>query len=350
MITTALSNEEINVVNKILSYNLEDYGIVTATLIAVMYSNLYNRPKPNLINIFSIQPNLSDVNAVDQSLTYLISKGIFESNTFNQIEYLSTHPQMPHKLSEIFNDTEIIELLNSSIKRVSFFYDKGRMSHGNGFNRFLFFLSSAKESIIYPFCITKPYNHVMVPVLKECARQGIKIKFLIAGDYVAKKLYGTNSVADEWHTEFSDYKNVEIRTFSKIEFANLNECVFIDDRILTLNIFDPQIHRHLDGNMTEIINESGMELNIIHWYKDIFNHAWNESKIYGERKLIRLLKSEVLHNLTLIVLFSLLFIFIQNDYVRIFSSAIVGYFAKSLWNNTNETFKNLLEKFKKVFY
>ncbi len=333
---TSLTSEEHALINKIVSYDIANYDIITATILTVMYSNEFFRPKEDLIYILSLVPSLSNMGILKERVSFLINEGLLKTLLVQDIEICTIIDDLPSKLINIFNDESIKLQFEKSKKRIPFIINHGRLANGKGFINYLNYMSGAQRSIVYPILATHPYTST-IRIIKERASYGIKIRLLFANDDVAQELLGIRSTASLWYNELSQYENVEIRVYSNPSYAALHPCLFVDDRILTLNIYDPKTQRAHDGNMIDLICEPGMSLNVVDWYREKLEQAWNSSTKYGEAKIITFFKKRWLWYSFAILSCCITYIIINNynktaqnsiyELISNFLIGLIGYFA-----------------------
>lgn len=343
MVTTALTHEENQIISKLMSYNDDNIDIERATLLTVMYSHQYRREKDALIAILSLYPNLVNATILDENLNYYIKEKMLVIIIVNHLQYICVSNLLPQLLSTKYNDIELLNLFSNLRNKPIYIRDLGIVAKGDSYISFLLKLREAHESIFIPMLTTLPYQ-ATVEVLMEQAERGIKIKLLLANQNIAKELKGTVCRAEEWHSIFHKYKNVEIRIFSDKKVSRICTSSLIDDHILTLDIYDPIIHRSSEGNMLEFRNEFGSHLNIIEWLKEIFNDAWNNAKIYKESQIKRLIKSQTFFSIVAILVFFFLYIFLPFDILKGLCIAAIGYFIRIIWTIVEPILKKYKEK------
>ena len=71
---TSLTSEEHNAINKIVSYDINNYGVITATILTVMYSNEFFRPREDLMYVLALVPGLSNMTFLKEKVSFLLGR------------------------------------------------------------------------------------------------------------------------------------------------------------------------------------------------------------------------------------------------------------------------------------
>ena len=343
MVTTVLTYEENQIISRLVSYNDDELSIERATLLTVMYTHQFRREKDALIAMLSLHPNLSNKTILEENINFYLEEKILIEIIMNHLRYIIVSDSLPQILSSKYNDAELLDLFKGAVSKPIYFRDLGIVAVGDSYTSFLLKLREAHETILLPMLTTIPYKST-IDVLLEQAERGVKIKILLANQNISRCLKGTNSKADEWYSIFKKYRNVEIRIFSDIKVSRICTSSVIDDRILTLDIYDPNIHRSSEGHMLEFRNEYGSHLNIIEWLKDIFYDAWNNARIYKESSFKWLIKSKGFLSVIAIVIFVLLYILLSVELLKGLCLAAIGYFIRIIWTMLEPILKKYKNK------
>ena len=102
------------------------------------------------------------------------------------------------------------------------------------------------------------------------------MRILIASEKIARAYKKKGSVEELWRKEFENYRNIQIRVFEDDTVTELCSSVQVDN-ILRLDIYDSKRVRSLDGYLLEIRNDWNENINLIRWYTEKFDKAWENA-------------------------------------------------------------------------
>ena len=342
---------EEEIVNKVITTDITYYD---AAVSIILYFRDFVRPIDEIPTLLMrMIPSIKE-SEIKNALIWLERKGLIKYDNHTHYKMISIVDEFPEELERLSKVKGLASYLREAKdRRVEKVIVKelGKVGSGNNYDTFINILNSAQESIKYPILSTSPYPS-LTQTLKRMAEKGVKIYLLIGDNDIVKKIKGNTqrSHADEWYKEFEGIPNIKIKMFSDIESVDLCTSVLIDEKTLRLVIYDPITVTSLDGCLLEIRNQSGQKINIIKWYNNKFDTAWNlavKNKFWSiVRNIFSLLNLMVLVTITSIVY--LKYYFNVHPLLQELVLIVLGSSGSYVVINIYKMFKHKINKLKKA--
>lgn len=275
---TSLLREEDALIGR-LSHNGLSRG--AATLAVVMATRQHARPEKELLDIVLQYPGLENLAVAEGALRELRSLGWVENREIEDASLTAQAGDLRRQIAERLGDSYVAEVLatlranlDPSAARVV-----GPMNDEQVYSTYLELLRSAQTEICLPMLVTSS-RLSSVEILRERAQAGVRVKILVGAPNVVASIRGPTMRATaeerirEWVRIFAGLPSAEVRVSHEIEDMWLASCMAIDRRIVRLDIYDPEVQRSLQGIMLEFANPSGLNLNLVRVFVELFDQAW----------------------------------------------------------------------------
>jgi hypothetical protein len=288
--SASLTTEEWMIVNDLVRAGV---SAPSATLAIVMATREHSRPQTELADVVRQYQNLDSRTAAEQAIQDLLRRDwLSESESYGQY-LIKQAPNLRQLIADALGNTSVgdklLDLRASHEKGIRIV---GSMNDELVYSSYLDLLRGAQREICLPMLATSP-NLSSVPILKERAAKGVRIRILLGSPALVATLRGApmKSVAADaiagWEKHAKESKAIQIRIVHKPEHALLATCMLVDDTILRLDVYDPYNERSLQGVMVEFQSQPGARLNVIFWFREWFETAWRASQPTGRFGLLR---------------------------------------------------------------
>lgn len=253
-------------------------------LLFLMSIHKYYRSKKDLSTILYEYPQLDDKQKLEECIELCIKERYLSQKEIDGVSICFQSEENFQTFLKIIPSQEVVE--NIKKLRENYQHQKpfeyfgllsGAHSSGKVYTSFISRLKGAQKSIWLPMLNTAAHEET-IRVLKERASDGVKVYILMA-DYKCVVQYiraARRSNISDWINQLQNVKNVEIRIYRDIKYAQLASSVMIDDQILRLPIYDSCQQKSSDGHLIEF-NRIDAEVNIVRWVKSEMLRAWNDS-------------------------------------------------------------------------
>jgi hypothetical protein len=150
-------------------------------------------------------------------------------------------------------------------------------------------LRQAHTEIFLLMLVTSPAQ-TSLPILRERARAGVRIKLLLGDPELAAKLRGgvtkpfAQQQIDTWVSELGGNPSVEIRISDELEDLWLATSMIVDDHIVRIGVYDPDEQESRQGTLVHLESPQGLDLNLIRVCRRVFAEAWDRAIPAGRRK------------------------------------------------------------------
>ena len=264
---------------------LSNSGIsdVNAYVSIYVYFERYAKPLDELPEIiYLIAPNLLSPQKVQSAISWMVDNHLAEIKGHQGLgkNVLRVADDFPEKIEQMTRIKDIAQKLkNTYINSEPKMHVQPLGIVGRGqdnYARLLNNIKNARKSVKYAILTTEPYDST-AEVLENVARKGVKIQLLIANDKIATSYKQKKSVEKKWRERFNDVPNVVIKVFEDESVTELCTSVLIDNRSLHVVFYDPKLTRSLDGFLIEAENRLNEDLNIIKWFREKFDNAWDNT-------------------------------------------------------------------------
>jgi predicted transcriptional regulator len=279
--SAALSHHELRIVAELQRTGL---SLPVATLAVVMAIREHARPAPELTDIVRQYQHLENRATAEEAIGELRRLGwLVESESYG-LMLVHQAPDLVDKLADRLRQPELSvalrELRSTFERNVSVI---GPMKDKEVYQTFLEILRGAQSEICLPMLATSP-NMVVVQILQERARQGVRIRILLGSPKLVAKLRGetmTRVALDAihgWTQNASGISNIRLRISNSAEDMEIATCMSVDSRLLRFDIYDSLTQRSLQGIMIQVESPTGMELNLIKLFRRRFEESWTSAK------------------------------------------------------------------------
>jgi hypothetical protein len=279
---TSLEPEENAVITR-LTYSGLSRG--AATLAVVMVTRQHARPEKELLDIVLQYPGLENPAIAEGALRELRGLGWVLNRETENATLTRQVSDLTGRIGDRLNDPLVAERLSAlgpnldpAAARVV-----GPMNDERVYSSYLELLRSAQSQIFLPMLVTSTRLN-SVEILQERAKAGVRVKILVGAPNIVAAVRGetTRAMAEqrirEWRRIFSDLPSAEVRVSYAMEDMWLASSMMIDDRILRLDVYDPERQRSLQGIMLELVDPRGLDLNVVRIFVELFNQAWRRAR------------------------------------------------------------------------
>ena len=257
-----------------------------AALAVVMTTREHSRPESELIDIVRQYQWLESPKDAKDAIRHLKGNGWLTE----VISYGTTLVQA-NKLRTKIADTLGDESVKDALKQIRNVVDPyvsflGSMNDEDVYLSYLRLLETAHSEICLPMLATTP-NLESVPILKERASKGVKVRILLAAPNIVVQLRGETmrETAKQailgWTAHAASCQNIEVRVTHALLDTYLSTCMLIDGALLRFDVYDPHEQRSLQGEMIEFRSPEGLDLNIIRMFRFWFDSAWTNATPVG---------------------------------------------------------------------
>jgi len=277
----SLNGEEMRIVSDLHRNGL---SVRAATLAVAMVTREHSRPENELLDIVRQYQNLEDSTDSLQAIGELKKLGWLVKSEWYGQDFIQQAPNLRDKIGERLNDSKVAarlkELranLGSNIRFI------GPMNDKVAYTSYLDLLHGAQREICLPMLGTSP-NLSSVPIIKERARRGVRVRILLGSPDVVMEYRGRamRTVAEDaisgWSRHIEGIKQAELRISKSKEDMIIATCMSIDSRILRFDIYDPLQQRSLQGFLIEAESPPGFNLNLVDLFQRYFDSAWRAAQ------------------------------------------------------------------------
>jgi len=265
----------------------------SAVLAVVMVTRAHARPEDELVEIVRQYPGLETTWDAKTAIKDLRARGwLHVSGSYNS-ELVHQAADLRDKIaSEAGNPDISNQLLKMRANLEPYVSVIGAMNDKLVYSTFMSLLRNAQQSVCLPMLATTPYDET-VQILQDRARAGVRIRILLGTPSLVAKWRGetmrsiSESRIARWGELFRGYSTVEIRLSRDSEDMALATSVAIDENIVRLDVYDPQVQRSLEGVMIEIASPQGLQLNLNRIFHRLFEEAWSRSLPLGKLASLR---------------------------------------------------------------
>ncbi len=276
-----LTSDELEIVNQLLNHGLSRSQ---ATVAVAMVTREHMRPQTELIDILRQYQGLEIREDIVSAITDLRQKGWLEEYESYGLTLLRQSSDLRAKIAEVIGKKS----LKQTLARLRCIHDPvvsvvGSMTDEKAYSTYLDRLRRAQTDMCIPMLATTPALEAAA-VIKERARNGVKVRILLASTDVVCKLRGNTmrSVSLEslkgWAEHARAHSNIQLRVTSQQSDMRMASCALIDGRILRLDIYVHTTQRSLQGTMIEATTHNPHQLNIISMFQDMFDEAWDRAQ------------------------------------------------------------------------
>lgn len=316
-----------------------------AAILVLMYAREFCMARQSLIVFLSNYPYLDNRQYVSDGLDILLDKDylIKERNSISDFYKIKVNSNIIQMIETSYRD--VADLLKSSREKLECVRTFGKTNSNNNASLFYQRMQEAQNEICIVYIATEPYASTVSVLKSILTNSNIKIKLLIANNEICKKLRGVDSPAQKWYDELKEFNNFEIRIYSSMEATEIATSTLVDKNILRMTVFDTMKQRTADGEMLEITNTMGYEMNLIHMHYEKFNRLWDEAEIYKENKVIRFIKKPIFRDVGVCIVCFVFYLIIPNNRVsELLIPIIFGFFLEKVMEITQPRIKELIKR------
>lgn len=278
---TILSNDQQLLIEKI-SQPQTGISREEATVSIYLYFNRLAKPVGELKSIIAaVHPRLLSRETVGECLQWMKEHGL--ANEIFDRKLNMHYIEITAEFEDIMEEMTGIDGLADELKQA---YAKGTQKVcvkpkgvvgrvRENYTEMLEIMQHAEKRINYAVLTTEPYEDT-VRVLRNAANKGVEVRILVANEKLAQAYKKIGSVENLWKEEFRNNKNIHIRVFEDETVTELCSSVQVDN-ILRFDIYDPKRNRSLDGYLLEMRNGWKENINLIRWYEEKFDEAWDSA-------------------------------------------------------------------------
>lgn len=280
----SLSTQEHELAEKLVCSGMDK---TSAILAIVLCTREHARPEDELLDIVRQYPGLEDADRSRRAIADLKKREwLVESISYN-IRLLHQHENLRKMIAVQLNDSSVEAALSDlrSSKQL-IFKVVGSMNDRSTYESFARLLNQAQSHIRLPMLATSPKLSV-VQTLKERAAAGVKVRILLAAPKIVAKLRGEpmreaakESIAG-WHSHSKSCSNFKVRVAQRFDHVIMASGMLIDDRVLRIDIYDPEKQRSLEGFMVEFENHEHLDHNLFRLLRNHFDEAWQIARPVG---------------------------------------------------------------------
>jgi len=316
-----------------------------SAILVLMYARESCMARQSLVAFLSNYPYLDDRQCVSDSLDALLEKKyiVKEKDATSGFYKIKINNDIIQMIQMSYGN--IASLLESCREKLEYVKTFGKTNSNNNSSLFYQRMQQAQSEINIVYIATEPYISTVSVLKSILTNANIKIKLLIADDRICRELRGVDSPAQKWYDEFKEFKNFEIRVYSSLEGAEIATSTLVDKKVLRMTVFDTMKQRTADGNMLEIINMQGYEMNLIHIYCEKFDRIWKEADIYKENKFVKLVKKPLFRNVSVCIVCLVFYLIIPDTKVSSLVIPIIfGFFLEKIMEMTQPKIKKLIRR------
>lgn len=308
-----------------------------ATLAIVLITREHSRPEQELLHIVRQYQGLEEPRAAAEAVADLKQRGWLEEFQSYGVTLLRQEPNLLKTVADRIHESGVTETLRS-LRSVANPYVRtvGNMNEAEVYTSYLELLRGAHSEIRLPMLATSP-ELGSVPILKERASRGVRVRILLGSVRVVTKLRGATMrdtairAISGWMAHAKEQPNIEVRVTDNVNDMLMATCMSIDERLLRFDIYDAKKQRSLQGVMIEVAAPSEIDLNLIALFRRSFDEAWARgyTPTVGGRVAKFLWSS---WHWLLFVVFTLVSVAVTSDQLMfaIFTSVAASFFVSAL--------------------
>lgn len=294
-------------------------------LLVLMSTNNYIRTDKDLANILSEYPGMPSreklLNCIhDCEREGFLKKTIINNGINSQCYYYQDSECMSRYLNTLPEEIQVkINVCRTTYQDSECVTVLGLLSGGGmkGYinSSFNLRMKEARSEILLPMLNTAP-NEVIIEILKERAKAGVKVKILLPDfNKVVKKIrHAKEDATQGWITQLQDIENIEIRIYSRVEDASIYSSLIVDRKICRICVFDSEREKSSNGTLIEVA-KNGYNLNIVEMMINRFYEIWLNSRCIDESIFKHYIKSK--NTWLLIGFFICIFLYVlTNDLIQ----------------------------------
>ena len=278
--SAALTSKETACVNRLAASGLSH---AASAIAVVLMSRKHARPQIELVDILRQYQGLEDPITTEQGIQELRQLGWLVDKLYDDVLMAEASSNLGSEAARRVGDPSFafeLEALHFSLQPYISYL--GEMTP-DVYTSYLKILANATSEVSLPMLATTP-NIASVDVLQERAKHGVKVRVLLGSPELTAQLRGahmTQTAKDAiagWVGHAKGLKTFDVRVTDRLEDARLATSFLVDDRLLRLDAYDPVNQRSLDGILLQFDSPTGMTLNIIGVFRDLFNSAWQDAQ------------------------------------------------------------------------
>lgn len=245
------------------------------------------RPKAEIIEYLGRFPDLKDAEDLESCIDHLMTTGLLIPQVSGDRAYLSVaddpgsvlFPEDPLAANQYRDATSQTSTGHHHPWEASNLGPHGQADH---YATLISSINAARASV--DLIVTSSAQESLVDASRVAARRGVRVRILHASPHVATELRGgfehdrARAAGRVWRDASRDSRNLQIRAILvKDDAYNAGSCL-IDGRMMRYTLFFPLQQRGSDGELIEIVTDSGCpDLSIHLLYRAAFERAWDRS-------------------------------------------------------------------------
>jgi hypothetical protein len=276
-VSAPLTPEELELVRKLAAKGVQT---PPATLAVALITREHSRPEQELAHIVRQYQGLEDPKVAAEAIADLKQRGWLNEYQTYGVTLLRQDPDLLRKVADLIDERGTIGKLEGLRAAVNPYVKiLGSMNDAKVYTSYLELLQGAHTQIRLPMLATTP-ELGSVPILKERAKAGVRVKILLGSPRVVCQLRGGNMLETAnraiagWLAHAKDVPNIEVRITDNVDDMLVATCMSVDDNLLRYDVYDARRQRSLQGIMIEVRSPQQTDLNIVAWFRRSFDDAW----------------------------------------------------------------------------
>jgi hypothetical protein len=276
-VSAPLTTEELELVTKLARKGVP---IAAATLTIALITREHSRPEQELSHIIRQYQGLEDQKVASEAITDLKNRGWLSEYQTYGATLLRQDPELLHTIVDLIDERGTLSKLEGLRAAVNPYVKiLGSMNDAEVYTSYLERLQGAHSEIRLPMLATTP-ELGSVPILKERAKAGVRVKILLGSPKVVCQLRGgsmletANRAINGWMAHANEVPNIEVRITDAADDMLIATCMSVDEQLLRYDIYDARNQRSLQGIMIEVRSPQQTDLNIVAWFRRSFDDAW----------------------------------------------------------------------------
>jgi len=256
----------------------------SATVATVIVSRGIARPKEELVDILRQEPALENRGVTQNAVENLLGRGWLISEKSYDLLLVREAPDLKEKIAYQLGNAEALAPLSAaSVSAARWLKILGPMTDGLIYQTYLDAIRTAQREIRLPMLATTP-ELSSVPLLKDRAQLGVKVRILLGSEDVVAKVRGESNrqtardAIKGWSEHCRNSPNMQLRVFTRERDAMISTCTSIDGTVLRWDLYDVMKQRSLQGVMLEVKAPEGQNINLVQAFDERFDDAWEHSK------------------------------------------------------------------------
>ncbi len=210
----------------------------SATVATVIVSRGIARPKEELVDILRQEPSLEHRGVTQTAVENLLGRGWLISEKSYDLLLVREAPDLKEKIADQLGNAEALAPLSAaSISGAPWLKILGPMTDGLIYQTYLDAIRTAQREIRLPMLATTP-ELSSVPLLKDRAQLGVKVRILLGSEDVVAKVRGESNrqtardAIKGWSEHCRHFRNMRLRIFTRERDAQISTCTSIDGTVL----------------------------------------------------------------------------------------------------------------------